>query len=138
MVGCVKRFIFFFVLKYICKALTLPSATLSLHTGGVWDNLRRAGVVGDPLYRDNDVVYSAKTTAAYDNTTTKRWRFTRTFDAPAAVATAPVGSVVLLEFDGIQTLATVTLNGKPVLTTANQFRQYRAVLPNNLLVRCRW
>lgn len=103
--------------------------------GGVWDNLYRVGVVGDPLYRDNDIVYSNLTTAAYDNSTIKKWRFTKIFNAPSTVTKAPAGSVVLLEFDGIQTLATVMLNSKPLLTTANQFRQYRAVLPNDLLVR---
>ena len=82
----------------------------------MWDNLHRAGVVGDPLYRNNDQVYSNQTTAAYDFTTVKQWIFTKTFDCPPAITTPAAGSVLLLEMDGIQTVATVTLNGQPVLT----------------------
>ena len=96
--------------------------------GGVWDNLHRAGRVGDPLYRDNDLVYyNATTGAPTDWTLTKSFGCGREFLAEGAAA--------LLEFEGIQTLATVSLNGKALLSADNMFRTYRVVLPEGRIRR---
>ena len=66
----------------------LPNATVP---GGVWDNLRRAGVVGDPRYRNNDVVFSNATTAMWTPggggfaRDVRVWTFAKDFDVPAAL-----------------------------------------------------
>ena len=40
------------------RAGAMPSASVPATVpGGVWDNLHRAGLVGNPLYRDNDLVF---------------------------------------------------------------------------------
>ena len=96
--------------------------------GGVWDNLHRAQLVGDPLYRTNDLVYANVTTQGPD---IKGWTFKKVFDCPAAVANSK--STVMLEFGGLQTLAEVVLNGKHLLSADNMFRFQRAVVPVGLL-----
>ena len=95
--------------------------------GGVWDNLHRAGRVGDPLYRDNDLVYYNATTGAPTD-----WTLSRSFGCGNEFH-ADAGAAALLEFEGIQTLATVSLNGKALLSANNMFRTYRVVLPAGLL-----
>ena len=94
--------------------------------GGVWDNLHRAGRVGDPLYRDNDLVYYNATTGAPTD-----WTLSRSFGCGNEFLAD--GAAALLEFEGIQTLATVSLNGKALLSANNMFRTYRVVLPAGLL-----
>jgi hypothetical protein len=94
--------------------------------GGVWDNLLRAGVVGDPLYRDNAVTYASVTASG------NAFAFTKNFDAPAEFH-ASTDSVVLIEFDGIQTLANVSLNGVDIVTANNMFRKWRSPLPPSAL-----
>jgi hypothetical protein len=111
--------------------VTAPVENASV-PGGVWDNLYRAGRVGDPLYRDNDLVFANATTAPGGVPVV--WTFSKEFDCPAAgIADPAPGSTVVLEFDGIQTLANISLNGKAVLSATNMFRRQRAVLPAGLL-----
>ena len=111
-----------------------PNATVP---GGVWDNLQRAGVVGDPRYRNNDVVFSNLTTAMWTPdgksfaSDIRTWTFAKNFDTPSAQSAR---SYTALELDGVQTNANVSLNGVPLLTTNNMFRQWRAELPAGLLV----
>eukprot|EP01043_Picozoa_sp_COSAG02_P063465 COSAG02_NODE_9009_length_2362_cov_2.899249_1_plen_215_part_10 len=107
------------------STIILQNATVP---GGVWDNLHRANIVGDPLYRKNDLVYANLTTQGPD---IKGWTFTKVFDCPTAVVTSH--SPVLLEFGGLQTLAEVALNGKRLLSADNMFRSYRATVPTGLL-----
>eukprot|EP01052_Picozoa_sp_SAG31_P039616 SAG31_NODE_5529_length_2475_cov_2.029040_1_plen_154_part_00 len=57
--------------------LVLPNATVP---GGVWDNLHRAAIVGEPLYRENDLLYANATTRGPD---VLGWAFTKVFDCPA-------------------------------------------------------
>ena len=94
--------------------------------GGVWDNLQRAQAVGDPLYRDNDLVFINQTSGSPSN-----WTLAKTF--AAATPFRAGGAAVVLEFDGIQTLAAVALNGVELLSTSNMFRTYRVALPAALL-----
>lgn len=96
--------------------------------GGIWDNLHRAQIVGDPLYRKNDVVYANLTTQGPG---IKGWTFTKIFDCPEAVVASH--SAALLEFGGLQTLAEVTLNEKHLLSADNMFRYQRAIIPPKLL-----
>lgn len=103
--------------------------------GGVWDNMHRLGQIGDPLFRDNDVRFANVTTQPNGTV----WRFTKTFQlaASAASGAATDGSqqpaAVLLELLGVQTLASVAVNGVEVLETDNMFRVFRAALPVGLL-----
>ena len=108
--------------------VVVPNATVP---GGVWDNLHRAGKIGDPLYRDNDVVFAANTTMPVGT----RWSFAKEFAVPAGVfvAAAAGDGMVLLELAGVQTLANVTLNGRLLLRTDNMFRLFRIVVPAGLL-----
>lgn len=96
--------------------------------GGVWDNLHAAGIVGDPLYRDNDVKFANVTASGLRN---RGWSFTKTFSCSTAFARSPL---VLLEFDGLQTRANVSLNGRALATSSNMFRQLRIVIPVGSLV----
>jgi beta-mannosidase len=52
------------------------------------------------------------------------WTYRRKFDAPGCAETGGTGCGATLEFDGVDTLATVSLNGDPVLECDNQFRRY--------------
>ena len=111
------------------KAVAVERATVP---GGVWDNLQRAGLVGNPLYRDNDLVFANITTQG----PIKGWTFFKQFDCPPDImmlAAASGGGAAVLEFEGLQTLANVTLNGKLVIEADNMFRPHRALLPPGLL-----
>ncbi|MCY1694833.1 glycoside hydrolase family 2 protein [Curtobacterium sp. SL109] len=80
--------------------------------GVVHTDLLRAGLIPDPFDGDNE----AATQWIGDTV----WRWRRTFDwhAPAAERHDLVA-------DGLDTLATIELNGIVVATTANQHRSYR-------------
>jgi hypothetical protein len=111
--------------------VVVPNATVP---GGVWDNLHRAGRIGNPLYRDNDVVFANATTMPVGT----RWVFAKQFGIPATgeVAAAASGNgqgTVLLELAGIQTLANVTVNGQWLINTYNMFRTWRVEVPVGLL-----
>jgi len=75
-------------------------------------DLHRAGLIADPFDGDNE------TTQQWIGSTV--WRYEREF------AWQPDGSTRYdLVADGLDTLATVTVNGAVVATTANQHRSYR-------------
>src|SRR2546430_13252151 len=80
------------------------SAHLDLHAAGLIPNpyLDRA---------EGELVWAHRT----------GWRYTLTFDADAP---AP-GERVDLAFDGLDTVATIELNGHPLGATANMHRSYR-------------
>ena len=104
---------------------TGPACVPAKVPGGVWDNLVRAGSVGDPLYRDNSMRdYNA--THRLDG-----WTLSTTFDVDGATAG---NSSAMLEFSGVQGLATISLNGVKLLSTDSMFRTWRAVLPYGLLM----
>ena len=57
------------------------------------------------------------------------WTYRRRLDAPGCLQVGGTGRDregcgVTLEFDGVDTVATVSLNGQPVLECCNQFRRY--------------
>jgi beta-mannosidase len=77
--------------------------------GQVHPDLQRAGLIADPFWRDQaDLCQWVET---YE------WRYFRTFQLPKDF---PRGWVVL-QFDGLDTFATVLLNGKEVGKTDNMF-----------------
>ena len=73
-----------------------------------------AGLIPDPYLDRNEVTLSWMHRAS--------WRFATRFEAAPAAADERVD----LAFDGLDTVATVTLNGTEVLSTANMHRSYRA------------
>ncbi|MFJ9033089.1 glycoside hydrolase family 2 protein [Streptomyces sp. NPDC102274] len=81
--------------------------------GSVHLDLLAAGLIPDPyLDRTEEELAWAHRTG---------WHYTLTFDAAAP---AP-GERVDLAFDGLDTVATVELNGRPLGSTANMHRAYR-------------
>ena len=88
--------------------LTLP---ISVHTA-----LLNSGLIKDPFYRFNDINLRW---IVYD----ENWVFKNTF-----YQSFNESSLINLEFDSIDTIASVYLNGKYMLAVRNQFLKYE--LPN--------
>src|SRR5512138_2165783 len=82
--------------------------------GGIHTDLMAAGVIPDPFVSDNE--RSVQWVARAD------WRYKRTFNIEPGLLE---NDKVLLVADGLDTLATVMLNGQEVGRTDNMFRQYR-------------
>jgi beta-mannosidase len=82
--------------------------------GGVHTDLLAAGRIPDPFVADNErrVAWVAETD----------WEYCRTFAVDPALLTE---EHVWLVCDGLDTLATITLNGQELGRTSNMFRQYR-------------
>ncbi len=81
--------------------------------GGVHTDLMAAGRIPDPFVADNEK--RVQWVAESD------WEYRRSFTADAALL---AHDRVLLVCDGLDTLATVTLNGQVLGETANMFRRY--------------
>jgi beta-mannosidase len=81
--------------------------------GNIVTDLQAAQVIDDPYWRFNDIEYRW---IALDN-----WRYEKVFDYPLPL----VGQQIVLEFDGLDTVANVTLNGALLGTADNMFRQWR-------------
>ena len=82
--------------------------------GCVHTDLLRLGKIPDPWYRDQekDIQWVAH----------KDWRYTRRFEATAEMCGS---AVALLCFEGLDTLARISVNGQLVAETDNMHRQYR-------------
>lgn len=81
--------------------------------GTVHVDLLAAGRIDDPFYRDNEM--ALQWVADVD------WVYWRTFDVPASLLAQ---DRVLLRCEGLDTLATITINGTEVAKTDNQFRTW--------------
>ncbi|KAG7308321.1 hypothetical protein JYU34_005515 [Plutella xylostella] len=81
--------------------------------GGVYSDLRRAGVLPDLLWQDNDV---ATRWVSYDNFT-----YSTSFQVRAEHLVTRAANLVLL---GVDTVSFVELNGRPVGATNNMFVRY--------------
>lgn len=81
--------------------------------GSVHLDLMAAGLIPDPYLDrvEEELVWMHRT----------EWQYRLTFDATAAQD----GERVDLVFDGLDTVATITLNGHVIGTTANMHRSYR-------------
>jgi beta-mannosidase len=81
--------------------------------GDVYADLLKANEIPDPFYRDNenDLQWIGETD----------WIYQRSFKVPAAVLKK---NRVLLQCDGLDTLATLVINGKKIATTDNMFRSW--------------
>ena len=78
--------------------------------GSVYTDLQAAGVLGDFYYRFNDVEY--------------RWvsQYNWTYQAVLSLSQSQLqSSVVQLDCHGLDTVATLTINGKVVANTNNMF-----------------
>ncbi|XXQ31337.1 Beta-mannosidase B [Plasmodiophora brassicae] len=86
--------------------------------GNVYTDLRRAGVIGDPLWRFNERVLSWIPNEPY-------WTYSKTF------VTAPEGSGAgLLIIEGLDTIADVFMNGDLVGQADNMFRTWTFPVDN--------
>ncbi|RVE56873.1 hypothetical protein OJAV_G00210580 [Oryzias javanicus] len=90
-------------------ALVLPAEV----PGCVHSALLREGLIQDPYFRFNDVSYRW---IALEN-----WTYSTTFTASAQLRGK---QEVELVFDGVDTVASITLNGNLVGKTDNMFRRY--------------
>jgi beta-mannosidase len=89
--------------------------------GSVQTDLLAAGKIGDPFYRDNE--------AGLQWIGLADWDYRLSFDVDAATLAR---DHVDLVFDGLDTFADVSINGKQVLTADNMFRRWRIPAKNAL------
>jgi len=90
--------------------------------GGVHPDLLAAGRIPDPFLSDEEL--RVQWVAERD------WEYRRTFVPEATVAAAECQEIV---FDGLDTLAEVELNGKPLGRADNMFRAWRWEVTGRLL-----
>ena len=76
--------------------------------GGVHQDLLRNGTIADPFYRDNEI--AQRWIGESD------WIYRRSFEVSEALLSE---TEVVLECDGLDTLAAILINGKPVAETDN-------------------
>ena len=81
--------------------------------GGVHTDLMAAGKIPDPFFADNELKVQWVAEA--------EWEYRGVFTASKALVSAPH---LFLVADGLDTFADVTLNGRPLGSAENMFRQY--------------
>lgn len=91
--------------------------------GCVHADLLRAGLIPDPTLDDNEVAVQWVGNIA--------WRYDLSFDVSESTFAAQHHQ---LAFDGLDTLATITLNGDDVATTENMHRRYRFDVSDRLIL----
>ncbi|XP_063217719.1 beta-mannosidase-like [Bacillus rossius redtenbacheri] len=90
--------------------------------GGIYSDLRAAGVIGDPLYRFNDVQYRW---VARDN-----WTYSTRFETPPRARAKRTAMLVL---HGVDTVADVVLNGRLLGRVDNMFVRHAFFVKEVLL-----
>ncbi len=90
-----------------------PDRYPAIVPGATYTDLMRAGKIPDPYYRENNgqVQWVAE----------KNWIYERTFDVPEEMLAKPH---VELQCHGLDTLATIWINGKEIGRTDNMFRAW--------------
>lgn len=90
--------------------------------GDIYTDLHAAGVIGDPLgaFGDWKTAWAGRSS----------WAYTRSFDVPAAQLTSSGSALLVLE--GIETNATVILNGQPVLSASDSWLSYSVEVRQHL------
>ncbi|XP_070698730.1 beta-mannosidase [Pempheris klunzingeri] len=91
------------------SSLCLPAEV----PGCVHSALQQQGYIQDPYYRFNDASYRW---IAFDN-----WTYTTTFNRSSQLRAK---QKLLLVFDGVDTVASISLNGLTIGRTDNMFRRY--------------
>lgn len=81
--------------------------------GDVYSDLLTAGVIDKPFYRDNETRYRW---VAEEN-----WAYQKEFDVPQDILEKAVQKLI---FEGIDTIASITLNGVHLADVDNMFRRY--------------
>ena len=96
--------------------------------GCVHSDLIREGILEDPDYRFNEREYEW---VALDD-----WTYSVQFETPTAqqAASSRASTKTFLEFDGIDTLAEVKLNGLPLARTHDMFLRYSFDVTSLLLL----
>ncbi|XP_077564268.1 beta-mannosidase-like [Haemaphysalis longicornis] len=89
--------------------------------GGIYTDLKRAGVIEEPYWGFNDMNYEW---VAHEN-----WTFYRDFKVPANLLRY---NEVILVAHGIDTVCNVTLNGVALLEARNMFVRYEASVKSSL------
>lgn len=87
-------------------------------------DLMRAGILGDPYYRFNEIE------PLYRDVVYDQWTYSKTFSIDPAVLTFAQTDLV---FDGLDTSARITLNGHPVGVVNNMFRRWTFDVTNFLV-----
>jgi beta-mannosidase len=90
--------------------------------GDIYTDLHAAGVIGDPLgaFGDWNTAWAGRTS----------WSYSRSFDVPAAQL-ASSGSALLV-FEGVETNATIILNGQPLLNVSDSWLTYSVDVQQHL------
>ncbi|XP_077483314.1 beta-mannosidase-like [Amblyomma americanum] len=83
--------------------------------GGIYTDLKKSGVIGEPLYGFNDL--------RYDWVGKENWTFSRQFDVPSALLNQNRVSLVA---HGIDTVCNVTLNDARLFDAVNMYIRYVA------------
>ena len=89
--------------------------------GNVFTDLLAAGKIPDPFYRDNE--------GALQWVGKSDWAYKRTFDVPDDVLN---NDRVLLRCEGLDTLATIKINGQKIGAANNMFRAWEFEVKNAL------
>lgn len=92
--------------------------------GNIWTDLMRAGVIGDPYWRYNDIVYRW--------VGKEQWTYSRSFTLDSSWLKQ---KRILLVADGIDTVATILLNGQTIAWVNNMFRKVSSLLSYSHLTR---
>lgn len=85
--------------------------------GSVHTDLLAAGLIADPYLDDNEALLAW--IGQCD------WRYETTFEWAPRVSTGSTGGAAELVFEGLDTVATVRLNGEVIAETRNMHRSYR-------------
>lgn len=95
--------------------------------GDLITDLQSAGLVGDPLYELNWLNKSM-----WDQ---NEWTYSTTFSVSSSAHERLISgaSSLVLVFDGVKMGSTVSVNGKQVGDTSDEFRRYRFVLSTDML-----
>ncbi|MBD5778177.1 glycoside hydrolase family 2 protein [Pelagicoccus sp. NFK12] len=101
------------------KKINIPATV----PGCVHADLHREKLIPDPYFRDNEKLVQW--------VGEKSWTYSRSFEASESMLER---DRVLLRFDGLDTLAKVTLNGKVLAETNNMFREWEFDVKDRLKV----
>eukprot|EP00760_Papus_ankaliazontas_P034647 PhM_4_TR7334/c0_g1_i1/m.46005/K01192/E3.2.1.25, MANBA, manB; beta-mannosidase len=91
--------------------------------GVVHTDLMANGVLADPYFGFNDV--------AYQWVAMQNWSYTRTFRLSSASVTTTTTTTLIME--GVDTIASIEINGKVVARVNNQHRTWRIPVPSSYL-----
>ena len=100
--------------------------------GNIYADLHKNNVIVDPFFADNE----RRLNTWIDSLT---WEYKNTLTLPDSILTK---KQIELVFEGLDTYATVLINGQPALSTFNMFRQWSCSIkpylkegPNEIIVR---